>query len=137
MCLKLTNETKILKNEKRKREGTRALEDRKMVKKKGRERVCTGRQKNGEKKKLHACGNERQREENNNIYNNKRHACGVCEWVDENNNIINNKRHACGACEWMDGMYIFIYIYIYYNDSRVSVMVLVFGKYESGRINYV
>ena len=59
----------------------------------------------------------------------------MCEWVDENNNIINNKRHACGACEWMDGMYIFIYIY--YNDSRVSVMVLVFGKYENGRINYV
>ena len=47
--------------------------------------------------------------------------------MDENNNIINNKRHACGVCEWVDGMYIFIYI----------TMVVVFGKYESGRINYI
>ena len=39
------------------------------------------------------------------------------------------------VCVWVGGWY--VHIYIYYNDSCVSVMVVVFGKYESGRINYV
>ena len=41
------------------------------------------------------------------------------------------KRHAHGMYDWVDG------IYIYYIGSCVSVMILVFEKYESGRINYV
>ena len=55
----------------------------------------------------------------------------MCECVDENNNINNNKRHGV----WVGGWY--VHIYIYYNDSCVSVILVVFGKYESGRINYV
>ena len=49
--------------------------------------------------------------------------------------LIIIKRHAHGVYEWVDGWY--IHIYIYYIGSCVSVMVVVFGKYESGRINYV
>ena len=58
-------------------------------------------------------------------------ACGRMK-NDENNNINNNKE-ACTWNVWVGGWY----IYIYYIGSCVSVMVVVFEKYESGRINYV
>ena len=54
-------------------------------------------------------------------------ACGRMK-NDENNN-----KEACTWNVWLGGWY----IYIYYIGSCVSVMILVFEKYESGRINYV
>ena len=39
--------------------------------------------------------------------------------------------------ECVSGWMVCTYLYIYYNNSCVSVMVVVFGKYENGRINYV
>ena len=72
--------------------------------------------------------------ENNNIYNNKRHACGVCEWwMKIIILLIIRGMHVECVSGWM----VCIYLYIYYNDSCVSVMVVVFGKYESGKMNYV
>ena len=53
---------------------------------------------------------------------------------DENNNINNNKE-ACTWSGWVSEWY--IHIYLYYIGGCVSVMLVVFEKYESGRINYV
>ena len=39
--------------------------------------------------------------------------------------------------ECVSGWMVCTYLYMYYNNNCVSVMVVVFGKYESGKMNYV
>ena len=56
-------------------------------------------------------------------------ACGKMK-NDENNN-----KEACTWSVRVAGWY--THIYIYYIGSCVGIMAVVFGKYESGRINYV
>ena len=50
-------------------------------------------------------------------------------------NDENNNKEACTWSVWVGGCY--IHIYLYYIGGCVSVMLVVFEKYESGRINYV
>ena len=59
----------------------------------------------------------------------KMYACGKMK-NDENNN-----KEACTWSVRVGGWH--THIYIYYIGSCVSIMTVVFGKYESGRINYV
>ena len=60
-------------------------------------------------------------------------ACGRMKNYENNN--INNNKEACTWSGWVSEWY--IHIYLYYIGSCVSVMVVVFRKYESGRINCV